>query len=153
MTAISFSQILASPLLARLLVLACATAIFLIVRRKDTEGQAAAFIATIGLLVIRDLLVTLFPIAELQNLSDIFYFGFALFIFLAPFKKARIPLIAALVVNAAVAGLYLATIFARICRNSRVGCRSAAGCRCGIHGADGCAQQPGCRAGQPPHRL
>lgn len=113
MTAISFSQILASPLLARLLVLACATAVFLIVRRKDTEGQAAAFIATIGLLAIRDLLVSLFPIAELQNLSDIFYFGFALFIFLAPFKRSRVPLIAALVVNIAVAGLYVAATFGR----------------------------------------
>jgi sigma-B regulation protein RsbU (phosphoserine phosphatase) len=111
MTAISFSQILASPLLARLLVLACAAAVFLVVRRKDTEGQAGAFIATIGLLVVRDILVILFPIPELQNLSDVFYFGFALFVFLAPFKRSRVPLIAAIVVHVAITGLYLATIF------------------------------------------
>jgi len=110
MTAISFSQILASPLLARLLVLACAAAIFFVVRRKDTEGQAGAFIATIGLLAIRDVLVALFPIPELQNLSDIFYFSFALFIFLAPYKKIRILLIIALAVNAAFCGLYVASV-------------------------------------------
>lgn len=110
MTAISFSQILASPLLARLLVLASAAAIFLVVRRKDTEGQAGAFIATIGLLAIRDVLVTLFPIPELQSLSDIFYFGFALFIFLAPYKKSRILLIVTLAVNAVAAGLFVASV-------------------------------------------
>lgn len=111
MTAISFSQILASPLPARLLVLVCAAAIFFVVRRKDTEGQAGAFIATIGLLAIRDVLVTLFPIPELQNLSDIFYFGFALFTFLAPHRKTGILLIVALVLNAALSGLYVASAF------------------------------------------
>ena len=106
------SQVIESPLLSKLLVSSCIAAIFMFLRRKDTEGQSGAFLGAVALLAARDLLMAFYPMPELNYLSDLFFLGFVIFIFLSPYPGTRLTLVLALVLNALVVLLYAGrTIF------------------------------------------
>lgn len=106
MTISSISQLVESPLFAKLLALTFIAVLFLYLRRKDTEGHSAAFLASVSFLAIRDLLYALYPMADIFYISDIIYFCFALYIFMAPCKVARPAMFPAILLNIAVALFY-----------------------------------------------
>lgn len=108
MTISSFSQVVESPLLAKLLILASISVIFFYLRRKDAEGHSGSFIASMAFLAVRDVMVALFPVPELFLVSDIIYFCFVLYIFMAPYMVVRPALILVIVLNILLAGLYVA---------------------------------------------
>lgn len=109
----TMSQVIESPLLSLLIMLACASALFFTLRRKDTEGQAGSFMALIGFLGAKELFLAIVPDPALEFLLDILYFSFVLFLTMAPFGAAlRIWLIGALTFNTVIAGLYAARVFA-----------------------------------------
>jgi len=93
------TQILESPMLANLLVLGMLGSLFFFLRRKDTEGHASSFLATIFLLLIRDVLVSVFGIREIQFIGDVFYFVFVLFVLLLPFSRTKLVLILLALLN------------------------------------------------------
>jgi len=107
-----FNQVIASSLATRLLVLLCGGGVFLSLRKKDTEGQAGAFLAIIGILVLRDVLLALFHVGELQCASDIFYFGFTLYLFVFPYRRMRIILVVVLVLNFVAVVFYALRVYA-----------------------------------------
>lgn len=111
MTISSFQQMLESPLVAKLFVLACIAALFFYLRRKDTEGQFNGFIALLGLLAARDALFTVYPLPELIYLSDAVAYGFVLFLFLSPRPSARLGLVLALIVNFLAAAAVALSLF------------------------------------------
>ena len=109
----TMSQVIESPLLSVLILLACASALFFTLRRKDTEGQAGSFIALIGFLCAKELFLAIVPDPALGFLLDMLYFSLVLFLTMAPFGRAlRLWLIGALAINAAFAGLFAAWAFA-----------------------------------------
>jgi sigma-B regulation protein RsbU (phosphoserine phosphatase) len=91
--------------------LLCSGAVFLSLRKKDAEGQAGAFLAVIGILVLRDLLLAFFHVGELQCASDIFYFGFTVYLFASPYRKMRLALVAVLVLNVLAVVLYALRLY------------------------------------------
>ncbi|MBN2875202.1 MAG: SpoIIE family protein phosphatase [Spirochaetales bacterium] len=112
MTIESFNLIIASPLLARLLVLVCGAAVFVALRRKDTEGQAGFFLAIILILALRDGLLSMFAVPELRYPTDVLYVSVVLFVYASPFKPARLALFATLAINLAAMGLYASRVYA-----------------------------------------
>ena len=71
----TFSQVIVSPLLSKLVLLLCSGVLFRSLRRKDTEGQSGYFIALITFLAAKDAFLALVPMPELAFLFDILYFG------------------------------------------------------------------------------
>jgi hypothetical protein len=105
-------QVVGSPVFARLILLACISALFLYLKRKDTEGHSGAFLALLGILLARDFLSAYYLSPELFFISDVFYLGFSLFILLAPFDGSRIVMVLALGFNVLAAALFLGiTVF------------------------------------------
>ena len=104
-------QVVGSPVFARLILLICIAALFLYLRRKDTEGQSGAFLALLGILFARDFLSVYNLSPELFFVSDVFYLGFAIFILLAPFENTRVVLVLAITVNIMLAALFLGVVF------------------------------------------
>ncbi|MBU0927490.1 MAG: SpoIIE family protein phosphatase [Spirochaetes bacterium] len=111
MTINSFMQVVASPLLPRLAVLACAGALLFALRRKDAEGRAGSFIVVASFLAARDLALYVIPAQEAFLLTDIAYLCIVLFIVMAPYRAMRPYLAVALALNAVAAGLYSASVF------------------------------------------
>ena len=109
----TMSQVIESPLLSTLIMLVCASALFFTLRRKDTEGQAGAFITVIGFLCAKELFLAIVPDPVPGFLLDLVYFSFIVFLTMAPFGRALWKWLAAvLVLNAFVAGFYAAWAFA-----------------------------------------
>ncbi|PKL25583.1 MAG: hypothetical protein CVV47_05880 [Spirochaetae bacterium HGW-Spirochaetae-3] len=107
----SFSQVILSPILSKLAVLACAGAVFLALRKKDAEGQARSFIVAVAFLAVRDVFLAVMPIPAVAFLSDVVYFGFVAFLVMAPYEGFRTWLVATLAINTAVFGLYAVRAF------------------------------------------
>ena len=103
-------QVVGSPVFARLILLSCIAALFLYLRRKDTEGHSGAFLALLGILFVRDFLSVYFLSPELFFISDVFYLGFAVFILLAPFENSRAVLVLTITVNIMIAALFLGIV-------------------------------------------
>ncbi len=109
----TMSQVIESPLLSMLIMLAGAGALFFTLSRKDTEGQAGSFIALIGFLCARELFLAIMPDPRFGLLLDFLYFSFVLFLTMAPFgRPLRGWLAGSLVLNAMAAGLHVAWAFA-----------------------------------------
>jgi len=108
----AFSQVVVSPLLSRLVVLACAAALFFTLRRKDAEGQAGTFIAAIGFLVAKDILLSIVQLPGLTLLLDIVYFCLAACLVMIPFGTMRVWLAATVALNVVFSGLLAARMFA-----------------------------------------
>jgi phosphoserine phosphatase RsbU/P len=111
MTMVAFFQVIESPVIAKLLALAFAAAVFLALRGKDAEGQAGAYLSAIAILFVRDLAYAIVPVSGIFFVSDLFYFSFVLILFLLPYKNMKWPLILAVLVNAAAVALYCAWLF------------------------------------------
>ena len=103
-------QVVGSPVFAKLILLACIAALFLYQWRKDTEGHSGAFLALLGILLVRDFLSVYCLSPALFFISDVFYLGFAVFILLAPFDTFRVVLVSALAINVMVAALFLGIV-------------------------------------------
>ena len=71
MNAHSVNQVVGSSVVAKLILLACIASLFLYLRRKDTEGQSSAFLALLGILVVRDFLSAWYFSLHLFYISDI----------------------------------------------------------------------------------
>jgi sigma-B regulation protein RsbU (phosphoserine phosphatase) len=108
MTINTFSQVIMSPLLSRLSVLACAAALFFSLRKKDAEGRSGSFLLIIAVLVVRDAFLAVVELPGAPYLTDLLYFSLAAFMVMAPFERSRLWLIATIAVNVAAAGLYAA---------------------------------------------
>ncbi|GAB1457207.1 hypothetical protein MASR2M48_25150 [Spirochaetota bacterium] len=103
----SFSQILVSPLVSRLVLLACAGVLFFVLRSKDAEGQAGSYIIAVAFLMLRDMALALLVVPGLPFIADIVYFSIVLFLIMAPFKDQRSLLVVVLLANVVVAGLFI----------------------------------------------
>ncbi len=103
-----FFQVVESPVIAKLLVLLCASSVFFALRRKDAEGQAGAYIAALAILSIRDIVHAILPVPGLLFASDVFYFSFVLVLFLSPCKRTMAALVLSLTVNAATLAVFVA---------------------------------------------
>lgn len=112
MTINTFSQVIGSSLLSRLIVLLCAGALFWTLGRKDTEGRSAYFILLLAFLAVKDGFLALFPLPELAFLFDLVYFGSVSFLALVPAGRAARGWIAALgIIHVVVAGAYAAWVY------------------------------------------
>ncbi len=108
----TITQILESPVLANVFVLAILISLFFYLRRKDTEGQATSFLATLFLLLARDVLVAVFGLPEIHFIGDVFFYVFVLFVLLLPYTRTKPLLILLAAVNVVFAALYtLKTLF------------------------------------------
>ncbi|OHD80815.1 MAG: hypothetical protein A3J97_06380 [Spirochaetes bacterium RIFOXYC1_FULL_54_7] len=110
MNAHSVNQVVGSSVVAKLILLACIASLFLYLRRKDTEGQSSAFLALLGILVVRDFLSAWYFSLHLFYISDIFYLGFALVILLAPYDGSRQVLGLIIGFNVVVAALFVGVV-------------------------------------------
>lgn len=103
-------QVIGSPVFAKLILLTCIAALFLYLRRKDTDGHSGAFLSLLGILLVRDLLSAYYLSPDLFFISDVFYLGFAIFILLAPYDGSRVVLGVTLGFNVVVAALFLGSV-------------------------------------------
>ncbi|MFH2113297.1 MAG: SpoIIE family protein phosphatase [Spirochaetota bacterium] len=101
------NQVIGSPVLAKLILLACVAAIFLYLRRKDTEGHSSAFLALLGILAVRDFLSAYYFSPDLFLISDLFYLSFAIYILLAPHDGSRMTLVLAIGFNIVMTALFV----------------------------------------------
>lgn len=106
----SFGQVLDSALPTKLCILLLLYTIYLYSRKKDSEGSSTAFLALLGILLIRDVLTALFPSPDLYFLSDIFVYSLTLFIVISPFDRARTILLTVIAVNLAAALVFVGLI-------------------------------------------
>lgn len=105
MTISSFVQVLESPALSKLLVLACVAVPFFYLRRKDTEGQFTGYLVLVGLLAARDLVSAFVNLPVLIPLSDVLALAVISVIFMGPRRGLRLPLFAILVADLALLAL------------------------------------------------
>jgi sigma-B regulation protein RsbU (phosphoserine phosphatase) len=80
----SIIQALSGPALAKFALALLAGLFFMLLRKKETEGILTRYVVLTFLLVIRDVLFILFPLADLFRASDLLVFGFLAFIAIAP---------------------------------------------------------------------
>lgn len=107
----SLVQVLESPLVAHILVLAVLSALFLYIRSKEAEGHSAVYLYSLGFLAARSLAYAFFPYQELFFLTDVAYLCFFMYIFMMPCKVARSALFPSLALNAVVAALFALRLF------------------------------------------
>lgn len=103
-------QVIGSPAITRLILLACITGLFLYPRRKFTDGHSSAFLALLGILAVRDFLSAYHPSPELFFISDVLAMIFSIFIFIAPYNGSRVVLVLAIGFNVIVATLFLVSV-------------------------------------------
>ncbi len=78
--------VLSGPLLAKLALVAALIAVFVFLRKKDTEGSMTGYALLSCFLAFRDLFLTIFVAPSLYDASDLILFGVLLFVNLKPFR-------------------------------------------------------------------
>lgn len=102
----SFSEVIASPLIAKAAVLLYSAAALAFLRRRDTERRVGAFLAIALACLARDLALAVVPSAGLALLSDIILFGAIAVACMDPFPRTRPWMALIAVLSAAAIGLY-----------------------------------------------
>ncbi len=75
MDSVSIAQALSGPLLVKLVLAPVLGAVFLYLRRRETEGLMTGYTLVVLFLAIRDVLFAFLPIADLYRISDLLLFG------------------------------------------------------------------------------
>jgi sigma-B regulation protein RsbU (phosphoserine phosphatase) len=107
MNALVVNQLVGTPVLAKLLLLICIAVLFLYLCRRDAGGKPGAFLSLLGILLIRDFLSVSFYSPYLFYVSDLICLSFVLYILVGPFERFRPALVIIIVLNAAVAALFI----------------------------------------------
>jgi len=71
----SIIQVLSGPLLAKIALAAVIGAVFLFLRRAETEGFTVEYVYSAVLLAVRDILYAIFPFEDLFRVSDLLLFA------------------------------------------------------------------------------
>ncbi|MBL8967512.1 MAG: SpoIIE family protein phosphatase [Spirochaetaceae bacterium] len=76
MDSVSIAQALSGPLLVKLVLAPVLGAVFLYLRRRETEGLMTGYVFVTLFLAFRDILFAFLPIPDLYRISDLLLFGF-----------------------------------------------------------------------------
>ncbi len=82
----SIIGVLSGPLLAKLVLAAALVAVFVFLRKKDTEGAMTGYAFIACFLAVRDILFVFVADQRLYDISDLVLFGGLLFVSLKPFR-------------------------------------------------------------------